>query len=264
MSQLSWAVALRYSLYFSCLIVCGFHQLVGSEAHLNEIIKELEYQDRGGRYAEGVKPRPVSGDDIDLISVLVDYKEASNQLPDQMKISFYLPQSSDVNIVVRELDFRLYYWLDRVMPPKATWRVGEQNEFVWSTSTVLRRLDETMDVYSLGVVVRLGRAAPAAVEDVAPAILYHTKQPTAVGGYLFTMKTNDDARLSCSIYREGNPEPLATQTFRRILGGRPFTVPWNAVGAQESRYRFVCTGFLLDTNQPLEQSVRFYHRQRVK
>ena len=35
---------------------------------------DLQYQQRGDRY-EGVKPKPVSGYDIELISVLADYQE---------------------------------------------------------------------------------------------------------------------------------------------------------------------------------------------
>lgn len=35
---------------------------------------ELQYQNRGNRY-EGIKPKPVSGVDIELISARVDYQE---------------------------------------------------------------------------------------------------------------------------------------------------------------------------------------------
>jgi hypothetical protein len=223
----------------------------------------LEYHDRG-RYAEGIKPEPVSAYDIELISALVDYKESAAHLPDQLKVWFYLPGQSEVNFVVRELDYQLYYWLDSVKPPATGWHAGGQNEFDWPTATVLRPLDGQMDMYALGAVIRLGKKLPASVEDVAPAILYHARLPDAIRGYLFTMKMNEDARLSCSVYREGGKDPVTTQTFRRIPGGRSFTEAWNATGSQDGWYSVVCKGFFLDTNEPVEQTIRFYHKRTVK
>lgn len=254
-------------LMFSCLVVCLAVNLQPSllaKADQNKASTDLEYQDRGGRYAEGVKPAPVSGYDIELISVLVDYKEAIDRLPDQLRVQFYLPDQKHVGLIVREQDFRFYYWLDKVKPPSKAWRAGSQNEFTWPTGTVLRRLDEKMDMYELGVLIRLGKTMPASVEDVAPAILYNTKPPDSIRGYLFTMKTNGDARLSCSVYREGRTVPINTQTFRRIPGGRPFTVLWNTAGSHEARYMLVCTGSFLDTNHPLQETVRFYHKPTVR
>jgi hypothetical protein len=49
----------------------------------------LDYQNRGDRF-EGVRPKPVSGYDIELISVLVDYQEPVTQLPDQLRVAFHL------------------------------------------------------------------------------------------------------------------------------------------------------------------------------
>src|SRR5262249_46704409 len=106
---------------------------------------ELEYQNRGNRY-EGIKPKPVSGYDIELISVLADYKGQIRALPDQIKIQFYLERPSTVFLTVRELDYKLYYWLDRVMPPNP-WQAGFGNEFSWGTDVVLRRLDRNMPMY---------------------------------------------------------------------------------------------------------------------
>jgi hypothetical protein len=131
---------------------------------------DLEYRDRG-RYSEGVKPKPVSAYDIELISALVNHNEAADLLPDQLKLSFYLPEQVAVNFVVRELENRLFYWLDNVKPPAAGWHSGGQNELDWPTATVLRRLQGPMNMYALGAVIRLGKKTPASVEDVAPAIL---------------------------------------------------------------------------------------------
>jgi hypothetical protein len=222
----------------------------------------LDYQNRGDRF-EGIKPKPVSGYDIELISVLVDYQEPSAQLPDQLRIAFHLPTETAVQLTVREQDYRLYYWLDRVKPAKE-WRVMSLNEYTWPTGAVLRQLDHQLNLYDLGVLIRLGRDTPAENEDVAPAILYHAQLPGKINGYLFTMKANGDARLSCKIFRGKESTQIMTQAFRRIPGGRPFTVRWDAGNAKEGQYALVCNGYFLDTNQHLGQTVRFFHRLTVR
>jgi hypothetical protein len=222
----------------------------------------LDYQNRGDRH-EGVKPKPVSGYDIEVISVLTDYKDSTNQVPDQLRVKFYLRRQTAVNLTVREQDYRLFYWMDKVKPARG-WEAGAENEFAWPTGTVLKQLDAKLNMYELGVLVRLGKDTPQSVEDVAPAILYHSHPPEAVQAYLFTMKTNGDARMSCSVYRDGEAAAMMTQAFRRIPGGRPFTVRWDAQGAGEAGYTLVCKGYFLDTNQPVQQTVRFFHKPTVK
>src|SRR5687767_435752 len=74
---------------------------------------ELEYQNRGDRY-EGIRPKPVSGYDIEVISVLADYQDSTNQVPDQLRLKFYLKSQTPVNLTVREQDYRLFYWMDKV------------------------------------------------------------------------------------------------------------------------------------------------------
>ena len=225
----------------------------------------LDYQNRGDRF-EGIKPKPVSGYDIELISVLVDYQEPAAQLPDQLRVAFHLPIQTAVQLTVREQDYRLYYWLDKIKPAMP-WQPNKLNEFTWPTSTVLRELDrpdQRLNLYELGTLIRLNRETPGSVEEVAPAILYHTRLPDKIGGYLFTMKTNGDARLSCRILRGKESTELMTQAFRRLPGGRPFTVRWDAVGAQEGQYTLVCGGYFLDTNQPLDQTVQFLHKPTAR
>jgi hypothetical protein len=223
---------------------------------------DLDYQNRG-EYYEGIRPKPVSGYDIEVLSVLVDYKDSTDRLPDQLRVRFYLDNKTDVYLSVREHDYRLYYWLDKVKAVKEG-QPQSYNEFAWSTGNVLRKLDPKLDMYELGVLFRLGQPTPAQVERLAPAILYHSRLPDAVPGYLFTMKANGDARLACSVYRAGKGDPLMSQSFSRIPGGRPFTVQWNARNAEEAEYTLVCKGFFLDTNQPLLQMIRFHHTPRVK
>ena len=222
----------------------------------------LDYQNRGDR-SEGIRPKPVSGYDIELISVLADYQEPATQLPDQLRVGFYLQSQTPVYLTVREQDYRLFYWLDKIKPTKP-WQANSINEFTWPTSAVLQRLDQKLNPYELGVLIRLGRETPATNEEIAPAILYHAHPPKKINGYLFTMKTNGDARLSCKIFRGREPTELMTQTFRRIPGGRPFTVRWETGAAQEGQYALVCDGYFLDNNQHLTQTVRFFHRPTVQ
>lgn len=222
----------------------------------------LDYQNRGDR-SEGIRPKPVSGYDIELISVLADYQEPATQLPDQLRVGFYLQSQTPVYLTVREQDYRLFYWLDKIKPTKP-WQTNSINEFTWPTSAVLRQLDQKLNPYELGVLIRLGRETPATNEEIAPAILYHAHPPKKINGYLFTMKTNGDARLSCKIFRGREPTELMTQTFRRIPGGRPFTVRWETGAAQEGQYALVCDGYFLDNNQHLTQTVRFFHRPTVR
>lgn len=222
----------------------------------------LDYQNRGDRF-EGIRSKPVSGYDIELISVLVDYQEPATQLPDQLRVAFHLQSQPAVHLTVREQDYRLFYWLDKIKPTKP-WQANSLNEFTWPTSAVLRQLDQRLNIYDLGVLIRLKKETPAAEEDVAPAILYHTTPPEKIGGYLFTMKINGDARLSCKVLRDGTADPLMSQSFRRIPGGRPFTVRWDAAGTQEARHALVCTGFFLDTNKRLDQTIRFLHKPTAR
>jgi hypothetical protein len=223
----------------------------------------LVYQNRGDRH-EGVRPKPVSGWNIEVISVLVDYQEPAAQLPDQLRVGFYLQsQPLAVHLTVREQDYRLYYWLDKVKPAKG-WQAGAVNVYTWPTGPVLRQLDEKLNPYDLGVLIRLGKETPGRNEDVAPAILYYRQPPAQIGGYLFTMKANGDARLSCKVVRGKESAELMRQSFSRLPGGRPFTVRWDTGGAQEGQYSMICKGFFLDTNEELNQTVSFFHRPTVR
>jgi hypothetical protein len=217
----------------------------------------VEYQNRGDRY-EGVRPRPVSNYDIELISALVDYREPAASLPSTLRVRFFLPNEMDVHVVVRELEFRQYYWLDRVQarPP---WRRGFGNEFAWPTDAVLRKLPQAVSLAELGVVARLGRPEPSADERVAPVILYHTQPPRAVTAYLLAFKTSTDSRLVYRVFREGESTPLLSGDPLRPRGGRPFAIQWDATKAMAGAYRIALEGFTLETNQRLQQTVRFTH-----
>ena len=221
---------------------------------------DLQYQQRGDRY-EGVKPKPVSGYDIELISVLADYQEPVEPegFPKRVTLRFYLPGDEAVHLTVRELDYRAYYWLDRVQPVEP-WKPGFQNEFTWPTDPVLSQLSPKLALYEIGALVRLNSATSSTIENVAPAVLYHTESPTQIDGYRFTMKTGEDARLIATIIQQDSGQEMDVQKFRRKRAGRPFTIQWDAKAAPPGSYALKITGFSLSTNQSITKEIHFYHQ----
>lgn len=219
----------------------------------------LAYQDRGDHH-EGFKPKPVSGYDIELLSALLDDREASPSWPQTLHLKFYLPAAKPAFVTVRQPRPRTaYYWLDKVRPA-APWRARAFNEFSWSTEPVLRNLtSETPD--DLGVVVRLRQEDPSRKEAIAPAALFHRKPPTAANGYRFTFKTNGTAHVTGKIYR-GDKE-VYRRPQNRERAGSPFTLRWDCQGQPEGEYRLELSGYF-DNNITLAKEVVFYHRAAWK
>jgi hypothetical protein len=224
--------------------------------------QSLEYQNRGNRY-EGVRPRPVSGHDIELVSALIDYKDSSSTVTDQVTVKFFLDEQVPVHLTVRELNVNHYYWLDRVRPARP-WAAGSLNEFTWAANEVLHKLNTRMSIYELGAVARLTRSEPSADERVAPVVLYHSNPPDTATSYLFAFKTSGDARLVYAVYHDKADKPLIPAVRIKVSGGRAFTLGWNAADAETGRYRLVIEGYLLDTNQRLHQTLRFFHQPTVR
>jgi hypothetical protein len=118
----------------------------------------LQYRKRGNRF-EGIRPKPVSGYDIELLSARVDYKEEGTQMPERFKVEVYLAQPSQVHLTVRELDYKYDYWRDKFQPAKP-WQPGFDNVFDWPTREVIQQLGK-INMYDLGVVARLGNTNPS-------------------------------------------------------------------------------------------------------
>jgi hypothetical protein len=217
---------------------------------------KLQYQNRGNRH-EGLKPKPVSGYDIELLSALVEQnREPFSTWPPEMRLKFYLPADQKVAVTVRQLRPKTYYyWLDEVQPA-APWKPQAFNEFPWPTDTVLRNLSQvTPD--DLGAVVRLGTGGPAKIETIAPAALFQSRGPKAATGYRFTFKTNGRAYVTARIYRGDKEVYVRRQNEEKA--GSPFTLAWEAGMAPEDDYRVVISGYYSD-NTPLAKEVRFHHR----
>ena len=152
----------------------------------------------------------------------VDHKEAVTKLADRLAIKFFLTEPIDVHLSVRELEYKHYYWLDRV-EPETPWKVGFGNVFEWPTKDVLSQLKD-FNPRELGVVARLGKASPSVMEKVAPVVFYQSQPPSNAKGYLFTFRLREDGKVSATIFKEGGDIALATQVFSRQAGRRPFTV----------------------------------------
>ncbi|MDH5428611.1 MAG: hypothetical protein OEZ57_06290 [Nitrospirota bacterium] len=245
--------------YILGICLCFFYLSVPATGVWAQL--DLQYQQRGDRY-EGVKPKPVSGYDIELISVLTDYEEplTGENFPKRLTLRFYLEKEDDAHLTVRELDYRAYYWLDKVQPGQP-WKSGFQNVFTWPTDPVLNQLVPKLAVSEIGALVRIGHATGSTIEEVAPAVLYHTNPPETVEGYRFTMKTGEDARLLATVIQQATGQPIGTpQKFRRKRAGRPFTIHWDAKTAPEGSYILRVTGFSLSTNQSINKEVHFYHQ----
>lgn len=220
---------------------------------------KLQYKDRGDRH-EGLKPKPVSGYDIELLSALVDYHEPSPGWPPTLHIKFYLPVEEPAFLIVRQPRPKTaYYWLDKIKPP-APWRPRALNEYFWPTKTVLQQLS-SMTPEDLGIVVRLRQESPSRKETVAPAAFFHTHPPAAADGYRFTLKTNGTAYVTCRIYR-GERE-VYRRPQNRERAGSPFTLSWDAKGQPEGEYRLELSGYF-DNNIELAKEIVFYHRASWK
>ena len=143
----------------------------------------------------------------------------------------------------------MFYWLDKIKPTKQ-WQPNSINEFTWPTGAVLRQLDQRLNIYELGALIRLKKETPGSVEEVAPAILYHTKPPEKIGGYLFTMKTNGDARISCKILRGWNGGSANEPIVQENTGWPAIHRAKGCGGAQEARHKSVCKGYFLERISP--------------
>lgn len=216
---------------------------------------KLQYQNRGNRH-EGLKPKPVSGYDIELLSALVEHREPFSTWPPEMHLKFYLPTADPVAITVRlPRPKTWYYWLDEVKPA-SPWKPQAWNEFPWPTDPVLKNLSQvTPD--DLGAVVRLGTGGPAKVETIAPAALFHGRAPKAAAGYRFTFKTNGRAYVTARIFRGDKEVYLRRQNEEKA--GSPFTLAWEAGEEPQGDYRLVLSGYFSD-NTPLAKEVRFHHQ----
>ena len=225
--------------------------------------EDLQYQKRANRY-EGIKPKPVSGFDIELLSARVDFSDDPEKLGERFHARFFLERPAEVHIVVRELDYKHFYWLDRVVA-QSPWRPGFGNVFDWPTQEVVRQLDD-LRISDLGVVARLEREGPSAVEKVAPVVFYQTQFPSKVTGYVFHFTAPRRRQGQGHRLQMAASNPVFSQDLGKQRGNRPFAFRWDVTSppASEGLYKLVLSGYMLATNDPVSQVVQFYHRADIK
>ena len=225
--------------------------------------QDLTYQKRANR-SEGIKAKPVSGFDIELLSAQVDFVESADKLGERFYARFFLERPTQVFLTVRELDYKHYYWLDNI-EPNGNWRAGFDNVFDWPTKDVVSRLPGLV-IGDLGTVARLDSPQPRAIEKVAPVIFYQSQYPTQISGYRFAFKLREDAKIKATIYPEKGGDGIVVQALAPQRGGRPFWIKWETANTSPSSgsYKLVVSGYMLSTNEPLNQIVHFSHQPRLK
>lgn len=225
--------------------------------------QDLTYQKRANR-SEGIRAKPVSGFDIELLSAQVDYPEFGDKLADRFYARFFLERPTRVYLTVRELDYKYYYWLDNIEPP-GNWRAGFDNVFDWPTKDVVGALRD-LTINDLGTVARLENPQPRAIEKVAPIIFYQSQYPNEIRGYRFAFKLRGDAKIKAILYPESGGAGSVVQALAPQRGGRPFWIKWDTANsqAQTGNYKLVVSGYMLNTNDPVNQVVEFRHQPRVQ
>ena len=225
--------------------------------------QDLAYKKRANR-SEGIKAKPVSGFDIELLSAQVDYPEPTDKLHERFYARFFLERPAPVFLTVRELDYKHYYWLDNI-EPRGNWRTGFDNVFDWPTKDVISQLPG-LTIDELGAVARLDSPQPRAIERVAPVIFYQARYPTEIKGYRFAFKLRGDAKIKAMIYPEGGGDGILLQSLAPQRGGRPFWIKWDVTtpSAPGGSYKLVVSGYMLNSNEPLNQVVNFRHQPRLK
>jgi len=218
-------------------------------------VSPLEYQDRGDRY-EGLKLKPLSASTIELISATTEYADG-NQIPDYLRLRFYLDQENTPFITVRELEPKHFYWMDKIRPHEP-WRGGAENEFAWPTKDVIVHLNG-LRPSDLAIVARLDRPLASAEERVVPVALYHTHVPTSIRSYIFGFRSSGFASVGVAV---SSDRALTTKPLiqKRAWPNRPFTISWDGANHPEGWYKLLLDGRFPDNGQTVRQSVSFYHK----
>jgi hypothetical protein len=179
---------------------------------------------------------------------------------------FFLEKPASAYVVVREVENKHSYWLDKVRPP-TPWGPGFANSFEWSTRDVIDQLPLPRPrLYDLGVTVRVGSKDPLDRETVAPVILYHSKLPGSISGYECAVKTTATARLAFSVERpDGTPvkPPPVPSAIEEWQMGIPLRVRWDASRAEPGEYRLKAKGLVQENLKEFKKEIRFFHQPKI-
>lgn len=237
--------------------------MLGAESELRA--EDLRYKSRAkpARY-EGVIPNPVSGYDVELLSARVfDAAQKLDVLPEtlQVRLATRADLAGKVDLVVRELENKNYYRLDKV---SHDWSKGT---FGWSSGEVLRGLGG-LTMADLGVVAwfdpqQTGAArAPSRADWVIPVMFYGLTEPRAVSGYAFTLKLAAAANVSCEIAQvldAGKKLTLHQEEFKNRPGQLPLTFVWADAKAPAGDYRLIVSGSFATGKRISPYVVNFKH-----
>ncbi|MCB1057634.1 MAG: hypothetical protein KDD11_19205 [Acidobacteria bacterium] len=214
----------------------------------------LKYGQRAHRW-EGVRNRPVSGFDVELLGVQAQGDEnLPDRFDDQVSARFYLDARSPLYFVARERFPKTYYWLDRVEPAR-TWDQRNVNIFSWPAGDVLRPLG--LDPSDLVFLARLDWERPRRQEHVAPVLLSERRQE--ISSYRFTFKTNSRAKVRARVFAANGTHHWQSGALTEVEGDTPFDLVWPCSDQPDGTYRLVLEGYFLRDNSKVSQEVTFTH-----
>jgi hypothetical protein len=191
---------------------------------------------------------------------MVDYQEPVKELPDKLQVQFFLEQVDAVDIRVREIEQKYFYWLDTVTPTKP-WVKGAHNHFSWDTASVLQVLNSQLDMYALGIVIKLTPSRRADIDyQVAPPVFFSQTLPSRIAAYRFDLKPGENALLNISIDQGTGTDSVYSTRVRRAVGGRPVPIIWNVDQADPGFYRLVVDGYFLSSNARILRRIGFVHQ----
>lgn len=206
-------------------------------------------------------PEPASSldRDIELVSAIVNYEDDPKLFSaiKEMKVKFYLPLQSNVNVVIQEVSPKYNYSYREALSCNA----GFDNIFK------IPKIDDKKGISAqdLYVLVRIGKdnEKPKTEESVAPAIIYYSHLPETISGYSFTFKVSQTAMLNTKFQRRQrrNAKPVCTQNYPSRTPGK-FTVKCDLPN-EPGEYEWKADGYFLGSKRPIHQTVVFFHQPAV-
>ena len=212
--------------------------------------EETDYQERSHRF-EGRRRLPVGGTEIELIGAMTENSAPRASLPERLELIFYLQDTTDTFVVVRERLPQKNYWLDRVSPSRP-FLVRSLNRFDWPTAEVLRPV--RLEAWQLMALIRLGYSEPRIREEIAPAQLAAPGSSWQGGVYRLTFRTSRPAEVRAELHGcDGVVEPRRLTTARRV----PFEIRVRSTETTGADCRLVLQGEMSDNAARLFQSVEW-------
>jgi hypothetical protein len=238
----------------SFTIFLAIFWLLGTQS----LFADLSYTSRGDRY-EGKKDKPISGEFVELVSVVTGSTSISS-ISKFCRLQFYLPQYSKVdNIVVQELRPREYYWLDKV---QKKWLPGEPNNYEWPTEDVLKPLG-IEDISKLGVVVRLRNQS--GVEYVTPVKFYSEIVPISTGEYRFVFRPLTGMKsLDYLVFdqQSSNDTVLVSGNLGKVSANSSLVISLNSRKLQQEGFYELQVNGVTSNNSSVDEKIVFYHHKR--